>query len=46
MTHPETDEIKQVGGAKRIRLLSGEGVHRNIVGVRNTILRALVDKPD
>ena len=45
-THPETGEIKQVGGAKRIRLLSGEWVNRDIVGARNILLRALVDKPD
>ncbi|MDD2815006.1 MAG: transposase [Thiotrichaceae bacterium] len=45
-THPETGEIKQTGGAKRIRLLSGEWVNRDIVGARNILLRALVDKPD
>jgi len=45
-THPQTGEIKQIGGAKRIRLLSGEWVHRDIVGARNILLRALVDKPD
>jgi putative transposase len=45
-THPETGEIKQIGGAKRIRLLSGEWVNRNIVGARNILLCALVDKPD
>jgi len=45
-THPQTGEIKPVGGAKRIKLLSGEWVHRDIVGARNILLRALVDKPD
>lgn len=45
-THPETGEIKQIGGARRIRLLSGEWVNRDIVGARNILLRALVDKPD
>ncbi|MEN9847811.1 MAG: hypothetical protein RL368_551 [Pseudomonadota bacterium] len=45
-THPETGEIKQIGGAKRIRLLSGEWVNRDIAGARNILLRALVDKPD
>ncbi len=45
-THPQTGEIKQVGGAKRIRLLSGEWVNRDIVGARNILLRALVDNPD
>lgn len=44
-THPETGEIKQIGSAKRIRLLSGEWVNRDIVGARNIILRALVDTP-
>ena len=44
-THPETGEIKQIGGAKRIRLLSGEWVNRDIVGARNILLRALVDIP-
>lgn len=44
-THPETGEIKQIGSAKRIRLLSGEWVNRDIVGARNILLRALVDTP-
>jgi putative transposase len=44
-THPETGEIKQIGGAKKIRLLSGEWVNRDIVGARNILLRALVDTP-
>jgi putative transposase len=44
-THPETGEIKQIGGAKRIRLLSGEWVNRDVVGARNILLRALVDMP-
>lgn len=45
-THPQTGEVKQIGGAKKIRLLSGEWVNRDIVGARNILLRALVDKPD
>ncbi|MEN9847463.1 MAG: hypothetical protein RL368_203 [Pseudomonadota bacterium] len=45
-THPETGEIKQIGGAKRIRLLFGEWVNRDIVGARNILLRALVNKLD
>jgi putative transposase len=45
-THPETGEIKQIGSVKRIRLLSGKWVNRDIVGTRNILLRALVDKPD
>ncbi|MEI7840822.1 MAG: zinc ribbon domain-containing protein [Methylococcaceae bacterium] len=45
-TYPETGAIKQIGGAKRIKLRSGEWVNRDIVGARNIFLRALVDKPD
>lgn len=45
-THPETGEVKNIGAAKRIRLLSGEWVNRDIVGARNILLRALVDSPD
>ena len=45
-THPETGEVRNIGGAKRIRLLSGEWVNRDIVGTRNILLRALVDSPD
>lgn len=45
-THPETGEVKNIGSAKRIRLLSGEWVNRDIVGARNILLRALVDSPD
>lgn len=45
-THPETGEVRNIGGAKRIRLLSGEWVNRDIVGARNILLRALVDSPD
>jgi putative transposase len=45
-THPETGGIKQIGGVKRIRLLSGEWFNRDIVGACNILLRALVDKPD
>ncbi|MEN9847383.1 MAG: hypothetical protein RL368_123 [Pseudomonadota bacterium] len=44
--HPETGEIKQIGDAKRIRLLSGKWINRDIVGARNILLRALVNKPD
>ena len=44
-THPETGEIKNIGGAKYIKLLSGERVNRDIVGARNILLRALVDTP-
>ena len=44
-THPETGEIKNIGGAKKIRLLSGEWINRDLVGARNILLRALVDTP-
>ncbi|MBK1695617.1 transposase, partial [Chromatium weissei] len=44
-THPETGGIKHIGGAKFIRLLSGEWVDRDLVGARNILLRALVDTP-
>ena len=44
-THPETGEIKNMGGAKKIRLLSGEWINRDLVGARNILLRALVDTP-
>ena len=45
-THPETGEIKNIGGAKVIKLTNGELVNRDIVGARNILLRALVDTPD
>ena len=45
-THPETGEVKNIGSAKRIRLLSGQWVNRDVVGARNIFLRALVDSPD
>jgi len=44
-THPETGEIKKVGSAKRIKLLNGQWINRDIVGARNILLRALVDQP-
>lgn len=44
-THPETGEVKSIGGAKYIKLLSGERVNRDLVGARNIMLRALVDTP-
>ncbi len=44
-THPETGEVKNIGGAKFIRLLSGAWVDRDVVGARNILLRALVDIP-
>lgn len=45
-THPETGEIRNVGGAKKIKLTNGNWVDRDIVGARNILLRALVDTPD
>jgi putative transposase len=36
-THPKTGDIKQIGGVKRIRLLSGEWINRDIVGARNIL---------
>ena len=45
-THPETGEVKKIGGAKRIKLLNGQWVNRDIVGARNILLRALGDTPE
>jgi putative transposase len=45
-THPQTGEIRNIGGAKVVKLLDGSVVDRDIVGARNILLRALVDKPD
>ena len=44
-THPETGEIKNIGGAKTIKLLNGSRADRDIIGARNILLRALVDSP-
>lgn len=44
-THPQTGEIRNIGGAKRIRLVDGTWADRDIVGARNILLRALVDAP-
>ena len=41
----KTGEIKNLNGAKFIKLLSGERVNRDLVGARNIRLRALVDTP-
>lgn len=45
-THPQTGEIKNIGGAKWIKLLDGSRADRDIVGARNILLRALVDSPE
>ncbi len=44
-THPQTGEIRNVGGAKWIRLTDRSRADRDIVGARNILLRALVDSP-
>jgi putative transposase len=44
-THPQTGKIKNIGGAKWIKLLDGSRADRDIVGARNILLRALVDTP-
>lgn len=44
-THPETGQVVNIGGAKYIKLLSGDRVNRDLVGARNIMLRALVDTP-
>lgn len=44
-THPETGQIINIGGAKYVKLLSGQRVNRDLVGARNILLRALVDTP-
>lgn len=43
--YPETGQIINIGGAKTIKLLSGQRVNRDLVGARNILLRALVDTP-
>jgi len=45
-THPQTGEIKNIGGAKWIKLLDGSRADRDIVGARNILLRALEDTPE
>jgi putative transposase len=37
--------VKKVGSAKRIKLLNGQWINRDIVGARNILLRTLVDQP-
>lgn len=44
-THPQTGEIKNIGGAKWIKLLDGSRADRDVIGARNIFLRALVDPP-
>ena len=45
-THPQTGEIKNIGGAKRIKLHDGSWIGRDFVGAFNIMLKALVDMPD
>lgn len=44
-THPQTGVVKNIGGARRIRLLNGSWADRDIVGAFNILLKALVDSP-
>jgi hypothetical protein len=39
-------ELHKIGSAKRIRLTNGQWINRDEVGVRNSLLRALVETPD
>jgi hypothetical protein len=39
-------ELHKIGSAKCIRLTNGQWINRDEVGVRNSLLRALVDAPD
>jgi putative transposase len=45
-THPQTGEIRNIGGAKRIKLQDGSWIGRDFVGAFNIMLKALVDMPD
>jgi putative transposase len=45
-THPETGEIRNIGGAKTIKLSNGDVIDRDLVGSRNILLRDLVDTPE
>lgn len=42
-THPETGQIRNIGSAKRVRLLNGSWADRDVVGARNIMIRALSD---
>ena len=45
-THPQTGKIRNIGGAKQIRLLNGSWADRDLVGAFNIMLKALVDTPE
>lgn len=42
-THPETGQIRNIGSAKRVRLLNGSWADRDCIGARNILIRALSD---
>jgi len=44
-TNPLTGEIKNIGGAKRIKI-EDKWVNRDVIGAFNILLKALVDTPD
>jgi hypothetical protein len=44
--HPERGELDKISSAKRIRFINRQWINRDEVGVRNSLLRALVDAPD
>lgn len=45
-THPQTGEVRNIGGAKQIKLLNGDYADRDLIGSRNILLRDLVDTPE
>lgn len=45
-THPLTGEIRNVGGAKRLKVNKNQWINRDIVGAFNIMLKALGDFPD
>jgi putative transposase len=42
-THPQTGEVRNIGGAKRIPLLNGSWADRDVTGAFNVLLKALTD---
>ena len=40
-THPETGKIKNIGGAKTIKLLDGSRAERDFIGARNILIKWL-----
>ena len=45
-THPLTGEIRNIGGAKRLRIDKNNWIDRDIAGAFNIMLKALGDSPD